>query len=413
MRRLLLSLVSLLGCSTQPTPPVCGAPQGSASDVQALASSDTAFALAFFPQATAAAGGEAANVIVSPYSVSATLTMVDVGAAGDTDSQLRATLHLPANASTIGPAYAALACADETDGDADGQTLSLANAVWAQTGKTFQPAFLSALSSGYNAPVQLTDFAGNSSGAANDINAWVSLQTQGQIPTLLQPSDLSSASRLVLVNAVYFKGTWDAGFDVSQTAPRTFTRADGTTVPVPTMTGLMNVGVGGSTALSLYELPYKGGGLAMDFIVPIGGTLTALEATLTPAVLQAALPTTAPEQQTNLYLPKFAFKTRLVLTSLLAGMGMPDLFDPNKANLSGMDGQTDLSVDTVVQQATVEVDESGTVATAATAADTCSCSAFEEPPTIHIDHPFVFLIRDTRNGNILFMGQVEDPSKGS
>jgi len=112
-------------------------------------------------------------------------------------------------------------------------------------------------------------------------------------------------------------------------------------------------------------------------------------------------------------LPKFKFQTRLELTPLLAGMGMPDLFDPTKANLSNMDGAMDLSVDTVVQQATVEVDESGTVATAVTSSGTGGCMdsvASELPPTILINQPVVFLIRDTRNGSILFMGQVENPS---
>jgi serpin B len=413
------AMVWLAGCSartaSEPPPPVCSAPQGSASDVQGLASADTSFALAFFPPAAAAAGA-GSNVIVSPYSVSATLTMIDVGAAGETDAQLRTTLHLPAAGSALAPAYAALACADETAGDADGQQLSLANALWAQKGKSFEPAFLSALSHGYDAPLQLVDFAGNLSAAQGAVNAWVSQQTQGQIPSLLQSGDVTVMSELVVVNAVYFKGTWDSGFDPSQTAPRPFTLSDGTQVSVPTMSGLVNnVGFGGDTSygVDLYELPYKGGGLAMDFLLPSKGSLASFEASLTPADLQAVLPVASSFQQSQVQLPKFAFQTRLELATLLAGMGMPDLFDPTKANLSGMDGAMDLSVDTVVQQATVEVNESGTIATAATSADTCNCGGSVSIPMVTIDQPFVFLIRDTSNGNILFMGHVEDPRQGS
>ncbi len=333
--------------------------------------------------------------------------MIDVGAAGETDSQLRTVLHLSSNAATLAPAYAALACADESAGDTNGQELLLANSIWAQQDKSFESAFLATLTNGYQAPLELVDFASNASGATDAINLWVSQQTQGQIPSLLQPGDLSSSSQLVLVNAVYFKGTWDSGFDASNTSLRPFTLEDQTQIMVTTMSGVANVAASASSTFELVELPYKGGRLAMDFILPSSGTLAALEATLTGEALAAARP--APPQQATLFLPKFAFQTRLELTTLLAGMGMPDLFDASQANLSGMDGATDLFVDTVVQQATVEVDESGTVATAATAGDTSNAEFSGGPPMIMIDHPFVFLIRDTANGNILFIGQVEDP----
>jgi serpin B len=409
-----LLCAAALGCSGQVhvPPPVCSAPQGSAADAQQLATADTDFALAFYPSAVTAAGA-GQNLIVSPYSVSATLTMVDTGAAGETDAQIQSVLHLPGNGATIAPAYAALACADETDGTGNGNQLSLANTVWTQQGATFEPAFLSVLSTGYDAPLQQVDFAGDTAGAESDINAWVSQQTQGQIPALLQGGDISAKTRLVLVDAVYFKGKWAAAFDASRTAPQPFTLPDGTQASVPTMSGTVNLGTGQATGLSVYELPYQGGALAMDFLLPTkGGSLASLETSLTGDSLTAALSSIAPAQQVELLLPKFSFQTRLELAPLLAAMGMPDLFDPTKANLSGMDGAEDLSVDDVVQVATVEVDESGTVATAATSADTCSCEGEEVPPTVAIDEPFVFLIRDTRSGSILFIGHVVDPRQG-
>lgn len=419
MRRLLgllstLALATAAGCSGQsssPPPPVCSAPQGSAAGAGQLASADTAFALAFFPPAASAAGASG-NVIVSPYSVSTTLTMLDVGAAGETDAQLRATLHLPGNGTALAPDYAALACTDETEGNQTGDQLSIANSVWAQQGQKFEAAFLSTLAKGYDAPLQQADFAGDASGAASAINAWVSRQTQGNIADLLQGGDITDDTRLVLVDAVYFKGTWDQGFSPSATAPAPFTLSDGTQVSVPTMNGTVNLGLDETKALSTYELPYKGDGLAMDFLVPgTGGTLASLISSLTPASLAAAL-ASLDVQQVVLSLPKFAFQTRLELAPLLAGMGMPDLFDPAKADLSGMDGSMDLSVSTVVQEATVEVDESGTIATAATSGGACNCSAIEEPLMVTIDQPFLFLIRDTKTGSILFMGQVQDPRQG-
>jgi serpin B len=409
------ALVGVLGgCSAKTTTPpaVCSAPQGSPSAARQLASVDTAFAVAFYPPAAGAAGA-GGNVIVSPYSVSATLTMVDTGAAGETDAQIQATLHLPGNGGTLAPAFAALACTDETDGTIDGQQLSIANAVWAQQGKTFEVSFLSTLSKGYGAPLQQADFAGDPSGAASAIDAWVSQQTQGQIQALLQGGDVDDLTRIILVDAVYFRGTWDQGFNPSATAPANFTLSDGTLESVPTMNGLVNLGVSEGQALSVYELPYKGGGLAMDFVLPAGQTsFASLVSSLTLASLSAGIGSLSSEQ-VQLSVPKFAFQTRLELAPLLGAMGMPDLFDPTNANLSGIDGMTDLYVSDVVQQATVEVDESGTVATAATSVQGGESSGFSEGPDIvRIDVPFLFLIRDTNTGSILFMGQVQDPLQG-
>ena len=398
------------GCSkAAPPPPVCSAPQGSSGDAVGLASNDTAFAVDLFQPALAATG-PSQNVILSPYSVSATLTMVDVGAAGETDSQIQSVLHLPGNGATIAPAYAALACADETDGAAGGDTLAIANSVWGQQGMAFQQGFLSTLSGGYDAPLQQVDFASDPGGAATSINAWIADKTHGQIPSLVQPGDIGPGARLVLADAVYFKGSWETAFDPSQTSPRAFTLADGSQVEVPTMSGQVTLRSGYVQNALCYELGYKGGALAMDFVVPMG-TLAAFEAALVADSLATTIASLGPpEPQTQMLLPKFSFTTRLALAPILGAMGMPDHFDPTKADLSGMDGAKDLYVSAVVQEALVEVDESGTVAAAAT--EGTVGNAFVAEP-IAIDHPFLFLVRDTRNGSILFMGQVVDPRQGS
>jgi serpin B len=418
LRRTLVSgavaCMAASGCNkaTRPTPPaVCSAPQGASADAQALTSSDTAFAVALF-QPAAVASGAGQNVILSPYSVSATLTMVDVGAAGETDSQIQTVLQLAGNGTTVAPAYAALACQDESDGTSSGDDLSIANSIWGQQGTAFEAPFLSVLSTGYDAPLQQVDFESDPDAAAGTINDWVSTETQGQIPTLLQPGNLDAATRLVIVNALYFKGSWATGFDASQTAPRPFTLSDGSQVSVPTMDADVTLRMGAVPGASVYELAYRGGALAMDFLVPTG-SLADLESGLTPTSLGVAVASLGPSASTvELRLPKFSFRSTFALVPILQGMGISDLFDPGTANLSGMDGAMDLYVKTVVQEAMVEVDETGTVAAAATAATT-DTAAVVGPPPVAIDQPFLFLIRDTRNGSILFMGHVEDPRQGS
>jgi serpin B len=396
-----------------PPPAVCSAPQSSASAAQSLASDDTAFAVALYGPAAAVVGA-GQNVVISPYSVSATMTMIDVGAAGETDTQMQAVLNLPGNAATVAPAYATLACEDETDGSSEGNQLSLANSVWCQQGTAFEPTFLSVLSTGYDAPVQQVDFAGDSAGATTAINQWVSQETQDQIPMLLQPGDVDMTTRIVLVNAVYFKGAWESGFNPSLTSLQPFTLSDGTKASVPTMDGdvVLTRGTLTANALSVYELPYKGQSLAMDFLVP-EGALSTLESSLTPALLNAALASLGGPYSVELKLPRFSFNDRLNLNAVLSGLGMPDLFEVHVADLSGIDGAMDLYVSFVVQQALVEVDEQGTVAAAATGGGGAEGAVIVSPPLVVIDKPFMFLIRDVKNGSILFMGRVEDPRQGS
>jgi serpin B len=402
---------SLAGCTAkvEPPPAVCSAPQGSSAAAQSLATADSAFAFAFYPPAVAAAGSSG-NVIVSPYSVSATMTMVDVGAAGQTESQIESVLHLPGNGASVGPAYAALACKMEGGASSNGNELLIANSLWAQQGFPFKPSFESVLENGYSAPLQQVDFETNAASAVASINGWVSGKTQGEIPSLLQPGDVDTTTRLVLVNAIYFKGAWANGFDPGQTGMQPFTLSNGTKVSATTMNGTVNVRTGGSTSLTVVELPYRGEALAMDFLVPSqAGGLAGFESTLSPAALSGALATLV-GTQVQLYLPKFSFTTHLALVPVLTGMGMTDVFVPKVANLSGMDGAMDLYVKTVVQQALVEVDEQGTVAAAATSANESQANAVvAPPPDLRIDQPFLFLIRDIQSGGILFMGHVTDP----
>jgi serine protease inhibitor len=406
------------GCSSgAPQPMVCSAPTAGGASSRALASANTAFAAAFFSPAVAAAGTRH-NLIFSPYSVSTTLTMVDAGAAGDTAGQIQRVLHLPGTATSIAPAYAALACDNETDGTSSGNQLAVANSVWAQQGMGFEHAFVSLLANGYAAPLQQVDFASSPEAATLAIDRWVSSETSGKFPSLLSPEDVDVETRLVLVNAVYFAGTWESGFDPRRTSRRPFTLSDGSSVEVPMMSGSVTAGgateqmTAGGPWVTTIELPYQGGALALDVIMP-GGSLSDFEASLTADALTQAIDSAAhAPRKTQVALPKFTFTTKVALAPVLATMGITDVFDPRTADLSGMDGRRDLFVSRVVQQAFVQVDEQGTVAAAATAS-TVETGAIAVDDTTTINQPFMFVVRDRNSGSILFLGHVEDPRQSS
>jgi serpin B len=280
---------------------------------------------------------------------------------------------------------------------------------------TVKPSFLSLLSTGYGAALREVDFMSNPTAATDAINQWVNGKTNREIPTLFAPGDLDASTRLVLVNAVFFKGAWAYSFDPSRTMPMPFHLEDGSTVTVPTMSDLIFYGEAsgtvGRTAVQVYELQYVGGGLVLDVLVPDSGSLAALEAGLSATSLEALLGSLRfPSSAGSFQIPKFSISTHLALTPILTGMGITDVFMPGVADLSGIDGVHDLFVRTVVQQADIQVDEEGSVAAAATGAPveeltSCAC--------VVIDRPFLFAIRDRTNGSVLFLGRVLNPSLGS
>jgi serine protease inhibitor len=170
---LITSFVSGCSQSTTPTPAVCSAPQGEHAAAKTLATADTSFSLAMYPK-TVAAHGATQNLIVSPYSASASLTMLQAGAAGETAAQMQTALSLPGSAATIAPAYASLACEDETDGSSSGNTLSISNAVWVDQSLTLEKTFQSLLAKGFAAPVQATNFGDPTAAAWETSSRWIS-----------------------------------------------------------------------------------------------------------------------------------------------------------------------------------------------------------------------------------------------
>jgi serpin B len=292
-------------------------------------------------------------------------------------------------------------------GNTDRQvTLRIANAPFAQRDLKLEQPYLDALASKFGAGLRLVDFKGDPAGSCSEINSWVSNQTEGRITKMLD--SLDPLTRLVLVNAIYLKAPWLEPFDESGTKDAPFTRTDATQVSVPTMSVYLNEArYASGTGWQAVELPYVNPALAMTIIVP--DDLAAFERGLSGksfAKIAAALE----NADVNLTLPRFKIETKSDLSATLAKVGMPLAFDPGSADFSGITTQEKLYIAKVIHQADISVDEKGTEASAATAVVMAAGAMPGGPVTMHVDRPFIFALRDTNTGAILFLGRVVDPS---
>jgi serpin B len=395
---LVLGTVLLVGLSNAPS-------STSATPIYApLVAGNTGFALNLFGQLGATSN---ANIFFSPYSVSACFGMVYAGARGETARQMAGALDWSTNQAAVGPEFGALQAELETQQGQDGISLSVANGLWAQTNFPFLPDFLANASVNYDASVQQVDFTTDAQQITGQINEWVANETEGMISNLLQPGTLNSATRLALVDAIYFNGGWQSIFDTNLTKIKPFYVSPGQFVDAPMMEQNEFARYYEDNLLQAVELPYGNSNITMVVLLPkINHPLA-----LTPAELSAALGGLAPRNM-DVILPKFRLETTIDLVPILENMGMVDAFIPGAADFSGMDGGWDLSIDSATHEAVIDVNETGTVAAGATVI-TIITTAIVQPTLFQADHPFVFLIRDTNSASILFMGQVDNPAPGS
>jgi serine protease inhibitor len=382
---------------------------GSSSDAIQAASAVNAFGLDLYRGAL----GDGGNGVFSPMSVAMALSMAQAGARGETAAQMDKVLHsLLGSGSRNGLNSLLQSLAGDSGaylgahGTAQKLSLRIANAPFAQAGMAWESAYLDTLASRYGASLRLVDYKADSDGACRAINSWVSDQTEARIPHLLAALDPST--RLVLVNAIYLKAPWFNHFEEDRTSDRPFTRPDGSSVSVPTMAAELPAKYGSGPGWQAVEIPYINFSLAMTIIVPTD--LTAFEKGFDTALLgrvTGSLEATA----VDLTMPKFKVETKSELSSALEAMGMPLAFDASQADFSGMTTQARLAVSQVVHQANISVDEQGTEAAAAAAAVIAvSSSAPIIPVEVHVDRPFIFAVRDTSTGAIVFLGRVTDPS---
>jgi serpin B len=376
------------------------------------------FALELFAKLQSGKG----NLFFSPYSISTALAMACAGARGQTESQMTEVLHFPiADNRTADSESKSLLDRQQfavefgkiikdlnKRGQKGAYTLTIANALWGQKGYGFLEGFLK-LVENYDGQLNEVDFERAAEAARNTINAWVEKKTNGKIKNLIGPGVLDSMTRLVLTNAIYFKGNWARQFEKKRTQDAPFTLDDGKKNDVPMMNQKAEFGYMETDTFQALEMPYVDQELSMVILLPKkSDALDEFEKTLTPDNLSQWL-AKIHKQEVIVFVPKFKMTSQFSLASVLQSMGMTDAFSSN-ADFSGMDGKRDLFISAVIHKAYVEVNEEGTEAAAATGVVMRLTSIGPNPiPVFRADHPFLFLIRDNLSGSILFIGRVANP----
>ncbi len=352
------------------------------------------------------------NLAVSPASIAIPLTVAWGGAKGNTAAQLQKLLGLAGPADVVLSRWGNIGRAL-----VDPQRpvkLKIANRLYAEKTYNVDTTYFTVARHAMDVWIEPVDFVGATEDVRGKINAWVAEQTEKRIKDLLPPRSLSPATKLVIVNAIYFLGDWAEPFDVTQTKPREFWVNGTTSAQVPTMQKTDRFRTAQGDGASLVELPYKGDSLAMYLLVPDARDgIGALEKQV-GATLKALQPKLA-DQQVLLTLPTFTIDPvePLRLDAALKELGMTDAFDPAAADFTGMANPPNprdrLFVSGVIHKAFVKVDEKGTEAAAATALGAPGGGPPPKPVELRVDHPFMFVIVDMPSGLILFMGRVVDP----
>jgi len=302
------------------------------------------------------------------------------------------------------PAFGDLAAALQSDNK--GYRLEIANALWGQQGYEFQPEFLALIQKYYNGGFNTVDFFNQTEVSRGIINRWVEQNTNDKIKDLLPQGSLTSLTRLVLTNGIYFKGDWAKKFKPEETMLSTFHIKPDGIVNVPMMHQSGNFRYAEIDGVKVLELPYVGGDLSMVIVLP-KTTVAEFDQALDSNRLNDWL-TKATERDMDIFLPKFKFEDKYELNDILSGMGMTDAFDLPPADFSGISGKKDLYITKIIHKAVIEVNEEGSEAAAATAV-ILGTKSIRIKPEFKADRPFLFFIRHNSTGSILFLGRVMNP----
>ncbi|XP_060229103.1 serpin B9-like [Meriones unguiculatus] len=349
------------------------------------------------------------NVCYSPVSISSALAMVLLGAKGETAAQICQTLGLNTK-ENIHQGF--LWLLSNLNLPRRKYTLSMANRLFAENTCEVLSTFKESCLKFYQSELERLSFAKDAKKSRKHINMWVSKQTKGKIPELLSEDAIDSGTRLVLVNALYFKGKWEQPFNKELTREMSFEISKKKKKPVQMMMheDIFNLACVDEVQSKLLEIPYKGMELSLLVLLPDDGVdLRKVENNLTFEKLTAwTRPDFMESRNVEVYLPKFKLQEDYDMESVFQQLGMADVFDGNKADLSGMSPERGLCVSKLVHKSVVEISEEGTEAAAASSAIEC-CFASEDDSIFCADRPFLFFIRHNKTNSLLFCGRFSSP----
>eukprot|EP00096_Caligus_rogercresseyi_P007267 TRINITY_DN25080_c0_g1_i1.p1 TRINITY_DN25080_c0_g1~~TRINITY_DN25080_c0_g1_i1.p1 ORF type:complete len:413 (+),score=72.91 TRINITY_DN25080_c0_g1_i1:84-1322(+) len=354
------------------------------------------------------------NGVFSGFSLATILSMTSLGAKGKTLKEIRVALGLPTSKKQVKQAYSSITRGLTSTSLGDGNvTLEIANGVFPQKNFKITSFFLKVSKNHFQAQVKPLNY-GSPAVAVQEINSWVDGVTHNKIKDLFSKDSVDRSTVCVFVNAIYFKGAWKRRFEARHTSNRDFHLASGSTIQVPTMHA-PNMEIASAYIDSIESeiilFPYKGERFSMYILLPdekLG--LSGLEDKLDSGDLDPnVLDTINFESKRPVYLPKFKLSSSYDLKEGLQSIGIRRLFN-HKADLSGIAGiRGDLYISTAVQKATIEVNEEGSEAAAASGMVMMMRSMPLPPTPVIIDRPFLFLIRDSESGMIVFSGRVLNP----
>jgi serpin B len=386
-------------------------------DLNELVDGNNAFALELYQSVK----DREENIFYSPYSLSKALVMAYAGAHGQTADQMAKALHFSLPPERLHPAFNAL----DLDLSSRSQPaspviktveapeaafeLNIANAVWGQQGAPFRAEYVDFLAQNYGAGLRLVDFKGDSEAAVQEINRWVSKETNDRIPQIAGALDPKTV--LVLANAIYFNALWASPFDETLTQPEPFYLLDGREETTPLMHLTKKFRYSEGDGYQVVGLPYAHPDFSMLVLLPQEGRFREIEQQISAEWLQE-IERGFDRREVILSMPKFSFEATLPdLKDTLSKMGMPDAFS-SSADFSSIAEQFPLKISEVLHKAFIEVSEQRTEAAAASIVEIMPVSADYTPPPpveMRIDRPFIFFIRDDHTGALLFAGRVLNP----
>ncbi|XP_028737078.1 serpin B9-like [Peromyscus leucopus] len=349
------------------------------------------------------------NVCYSPVSISSALAMVLLGAKGDTAVQMSQALGLNTEKDVHQGFQGLLSNLNKPNKK---YALRPANRLFAESTCEFLPTFKESCRQFYHSELEQLSFVKAAEESRKHINTWVSEQTEGKIPELLSSGSVDSETRLVLVNALYFKGKWQKEFDKERTREMPFKINQREKRPVQMMyhRSVFNLAYVKEVEAKMLVMPYDGMELSLIVLLPFDGVdLSKVENNLTFEKLMSwTKPDFMRSTRAEVLLPKFKLQEDYDMKSVFQHLGMVDVFQGGKADLSGMSLERNMCMSECVHESVVEVNEEGTEAAASTRVN-ISCDSSRGDPRFCADHPFLFFIRHNETNTLLFCGRFSSP----